>query len=370
MNFHKNYDNLNFDIIEEYVSKVVLPNENDIVLDPFKNSLILFGCGIYGEIICDYFENNGFVVDYFCDNDTKKHGTFIKNKLVISPNELKKYSEKSVVISSRHNVQEISLQLSELNIIAISFDQYFVKKYIDRFKSVFNNYLYDDKSKYVYINLILSLITGDKKYCGDVMEGEAFYALPEFTNNGKETFVDAGAYVGDTLEQFIWKNIGSFSKIYAFEPGEKQFNAMVIRVERLCKEWGLSENQFDLVKSGLGEMDLEASYSYDENSLLGCNFISTRVGNNYVKVCTLDNYIVDGVITFIKADIEGSELAMIKGAERLILSNKPKLAISIYHRPEDMFEIAEYIHSLVPEYKMAIRHHAPNMVDTVLYCWI
>ena len=50
-----------------------------------------------------------------------------------------------------------------------------------------------------------------------------------------------------------------------------------------------------------------------------------------------------------------------------IQRDKPKLAICIYHKPEDMTEIPLYIKSLVPEYKLYIRHHSNRYGETVLY---
>lgn len=69
-------------------------------------------------------------------------------------------------------------------------------------------------------------------------------------------------------------------------------------------------------------------------------------------------------------DIEGSELPALEGAKQTILRNKPKLAISIYHSDEDMLRIVEYIHELVPEYKLYIRAHTMGIAETVLYAVI
>jgi hypothetical protein len=77
-------------------------------------------------------------------------------------------------------------------------------------------------------------------------------------------------------------------------------------------------------------------------------------------------------VTFIKADIEGAEMEMLKGAKETILKNKPKLAICIYHSDEDMLQIAEWIHNIVPEYKLYVRMHGkyPAGYETVLYAHI
>lgn len=69
----------------------------------------------------------------------------------------------------------------------------------------------------------------------------------------------------------------------------------------------------------------------------------------------------------IKMDIEGSELRALEGAKQLIQKYKPRLAICIYHRPEDVTDILQYIRTLVPEYKLYIRHHAINQCETVVY---
>jgi hypothetical protein len=64
------------------------------------------------------------------------------------------------------------------------------------------------------------------------------------------------------------------------------------------------------------------------------------------------------------------ELEMLRGAKNIIQNETPKLAISIYHSAYDFFQIPEYIHSLVPQYKMWVRNHDSDLQDTILYCKI
>lgn len=104
---------------------------------------------------------------------------------------------------------------------------------------------------------------------------------------------------------------------------------------------------------------------------IGGSFVKNEYsdGNSECEICSIDNTINEAV-NFIKADVEGYELKMLQGAKEHIKKYKPKLAISIYHSPYDLFEIAEYIKTLVPEYKFKIRHHSTCFYDTVLYCYI
>jgi hypothetical protein len=75
---------------------------------------------------------------------------------------------------------------------------------------------------------------------------------------------------------------------------------------------------------------------------------------------------------FIKMDIEGSEPEALKGSANTITARKPKLAICLYHRIEDFWEIPLYLHDLVPWYKLFVRHHTSifDLTETVLYAMV
>ena len=72
-------------------------------------------------------------------------------------------------------------------------------------------------------------------------------------------------------------------------------------------------------------------------------------------------------VTFIKMDIEGSEYQAILGAEKMITSHKPKLAISVYHKPEDIWQLPLLIYRFNHEYKFYLRHYSFGNNETVLY---
>lgn len=175
-----------------------------------------------------------------------------------------------------------------------------------------------------------------------------------------EVFIDGGGYTGDTVQQFIdtaKKEKAKFKRIVVFEPDET--NCALIR-----KFFGKRED-VTIIQKGLSDKEKTLSF---EGSGVGFRE-AVRGSDNVVQVPVIN---IDAVpecadATWIKMDIEGSEMDALHGAREVILRNKPKLTISIYHSDEDMIRIAEYVHELVPEYKLYIRHHSQSRSETVLY---
>lgn len=86
-----------------------------------------------------------------------------------------------------------------------------------------------------------------------------------------------------------------------------------------------------------------------------------------IPVCALDDVCNDRDITFIKMDIEGSERQALLGSRKTIERCKPKLAISIYHKSEDIWELPDLILQMNRDYTFYLRHYSLASEDTVLY---
>lgn len=84
----------------------------------------------------------------------------------------------------------------------------------------------------------------------------------------------------------------------------------------------------------------------------------------------IDSIAKEDRVTYIKMDIEGSELKALEGAKKTIQRNRPKLAVCLYHKFEDIVELPAYILELVPEYKFYIRHYCSDVCETVLYATV
>ena len=90
-------------------------------------------------------------------------------------------------------------------------------------------------------------------------------------------------------------------------------------------------------------------------------------GLDEVYIESIDNILQGEKATFIKMDVEGAELDSLKGAEKTIQQYKPKLAIAIYHKPEDILEIPQFILSCREDYKLYIRHYTSCNYETIPY---
>ena len=98
----------------------------------------------------------------------------------------------------------------------------------------------------------------------------------------------------------------------------------------------------------------------------GASYIGETDASYEIRVTAMDEVIRERV-TFIKLDIEGSEYQAICGAERLIKTHNPKLAISVYHKPEDIWKLPKLLLSYNRNYSFYLRHYSLAASETVLY---
>ena len=333
-----------------------------------EEGLSLFGAGEFGYRCARYLIDNNYKINCFIDNNINKQSKEIYGIKIVSKNDILSKNSKVVLISTTKYINEIINENKDNYKYIISFEKYFITKYFNSFISVYD-YLYDDKSKEIFESLLYYKYNGYIEKLVNIFEKDHYFAINEFLSDDKrQIFLDLGAYVGDTVEKFIEHSEGIFDKIYAFEPGDKQFSAMNIRVSRLMKEWAIDSNS--IILENLGISDTTKEVFFDE----ACDILSSNITNNEtgikIKVVSVDEYLNGRPITFLKSDIEGEELNMLKGASETIKKYKPKMAISIYHKPDDFFNIPQFIKSLVPEYKFYLRHHSITFAETVLYCCI
>ncbi len=172
--------------------------------------------------------------------------------------------------------------------------------------------------------------------------------------------MDAGALNLETSLRFMEacrdSHVQNY-RIHAFEPD----GASCERCREILKN--MPDAAITLYHAGLWSED--TTLYFEENGNAASRITKEKTGTS-IKTAALDHCIA-GPVTFIKMDIEGAELEALKGSREIIQRYRPRLAISAYHKKEDLVELPLYIKELVPEYKLYIRHYSNAGVETVLY---
>jgi FkbM family methyltransferase len=149
-------------------------------------------------------------------------------------------------------------------------------------------------------------------------------------------------------------DVGTAEGLLALDVAEKCASITLVEpnpyfVAALKASFEPHKHKTTIIESAIGEQKGETTFAPD--SLTG-SISGQSTEAVTVKVDTLDNLIsADKPVTYLKADIEGFEEAMLLGAKRIISTNKPKIAITSYHGPNNPKRIIEIVKSYVPEYK-------------------
>ena len=225
----------------------------------------------------------------------------------------------------------------------------FTMKHLPELYSVYEM-LGSDESKKVFCAAIKGRLTG--KMSDYRFAPEPQYFLESFTPSAGDIAIDGGAYDGATAIAFA--KCGA--KVFAFEMDAKNYRNCVARLGK----------DYDITLENLGLSDKKGEENYSSLDM-GSHKISG--GNLTAKFIDLDTYVARKNlprVDYIKLDIEGAELDMLRGAVKTITRCKPKMAVSAYHKPEDLFTLATYIKSLRADYNFEFRHYRIDCTDYVL----
>lgn len=343
--------------------------------ETLKNkNVIAFGVGqFFSDTHNRLFEKVD--IKYVCDNDRAKWGKEFFGKVCISPSELKTI-EDVFVITVMDDGREVEKQLKEMEvesmpITELHFSAYekgidctWLKKALPLIEKAIEC-LDDDKSKEIFTKVFLNKIYLSKyaERYSDFAEGGDYFYNEFWKLSDKEYFVDGGAYVGDTIAEFAQATDGKFEKIYSFEYENKNYYELSNNVEQKYPQWA---EKIELYPYGIWNCKEDGWCNYFGESD-GTQLVSQDCGVK-CQLDKLDSVLEGKTVTTLKLDIEGAEMQGLEGAKNILATQKPKLAICLYHRPEDLWEVPLKIREINPNYKMIIKHHKETCyTDTILY---
>lgn len=356
-----------------------LPNKAEEFLSIQKNNedvpVLLYGGGEGSKWFLKFMKRYGIRIE--CVIDRNKMTRIEDGIPVVLPGEaFEVYDKAIVVIAAMAHKSEIEkiIRQEKPDFIVVSFDPTLEvlqnKKYVERREYYLHHEkeLYeletlfsDQKSKEVLSDIIRGALTSDVEcYKHSASSSQYFPTAVRESLTSRERFVDVGAFTGDSIREFIEVVENKFDKVYAFEPDA----ANIAEAYR-----SINDERVIFYRYGVGR---ENGVSYFLNEEMEPNeavcVTQEKTDKAFaVEVVRLDDIIKD-CVTYIKMDIEGMEMDALIGSRELICSYKPKLAISVYHKMEDIIEIPYYIRNLSLGYKLYLRHYWDcNGTDTILF---
>ena len=293
---------------------------------------LIYGAGVAGHYLAGRFKNFGVIIDAFIDPDESKgpvdEQTGIK---VITEKDLAEnkalYDGKTLVIS------------------------YPVKPVADEIRK----------------RLINDIGISENNIIGGIFDwrnnqGQYF---DYFEARENEVFVDCGCFDGATCYNFAgWCGSKGFDHIYSFEADPKNY----ARAKEILAPLG----KCDLYPYGTADVNKKvyfAADAFETSCIISKEEAEKRnfEGVEEIEVRALDDVLAGKKITYIKMDIEGAEYEALQGARKLIMENRPRMAISVYHKFEDFVTLANLVLGMHPDYRIAFRHYGYDDLETVMY---
>lgn len=239
------------------------------------------------------------------------------------------------------------------------FDKAFYLDHIDeitRARALFA----DDFSVSVYDQILEYKLTGRPEPLFDCVSDkeEVFSSLLSLQKPGeKPSYLDLGAYTGDTIQEFLQAVDGEYASITAFEPDERTFRKLQKNTEGLS---GVTlYHGAALSETGT----LEMTVSRGRGTRAG----ATGIGNAPLKgaaaagkTMQIPCYKIDDLSlspSYVKMDVEGAEKEALTGMKETLLRCRPSLNIALYHRSEDIFELPLLLHEWLPDHRFYLRRH-------------
>ena len=289
------------------------------------DKLFLYPAGNFAPFLAKVLMSYGVEIGGFIDSNIDKQGTTFLNRPVISLEQFKSdYKNDKVLIASYGFMAEIIDDIVQAN--QLGGTDGIIPNHIERLN-------------------------------------EMQYFGPAFlTPKHNEIYLGVGCWNGGTMQEFIkfCKQAGhGYKKIIGIESSK----SCIPIIEKDMLGYDNVEILPYAAHSKEGTMDLYLS-KHGMNVTASENMSDWQVER--IRTRRIDD-IVNDKVTFLTMDVEGGEYDALLGAANTIKENRPRLAISIYHKECDIIEIPWFIHNLVPDYRFYIRHHAMHPWETILY---
>ncbi len=341
------------------------------------NPLVVYGLGATGQRIVDRLIELGVKIAYIIDKN--KYGNDYKNIPIVSLAQAEQQVNNNSNCLIALNNHYIDLREIYKSVQACQFNQIFTLQQIQQIAKdieiahgywldldfnydvhtndieAFKALLTDSKSLEIANQIIRFRTLGQiEDYPAPSLDDEyAPFDIPRYKN--PLAVIDCGAYDGIAIEKLIHAGY-EVNRFAAFEPDQQNFANLI------NKPFNVSES----ICLPLGVWSSNTQLRFSSHANMGSSLNAN--GDTVIQCVRADDVLQDFAPNLIKFDVEGAEVEAIRGLEKTIHQYQPNLAISVYHKPSHLFEIALLIDAWDLDYQFYLRVHEHNTFGTVLYC--
>jgi FkbM family methyltransferase len=208
---------------------------------------------------------------------------------------------------------------------------------------------------------IMNYITGlDYSELHRFIEKQEHQYLDYISLSEEDVVIEGGVFDGLTTAQFA-ERVGKGGKVYGFDPLGTKFTN-----ERI------SLSNVEIIPLALSGGGKGSVYFMEEDNFPGASFVIEASADKarLVEAISIDEFVFERRLSrmdYIKLDVEGYELEVLKGAELSIRRFRPWLAVALYHKLEHFFEIPIYLNSILDNYQFKLGKYGPGWTETILY---
>lgn len=195
--------------------------------------------------------------------------------------------------------------------------------------------MHDECSLHHYMSFVWWKCTGREVIYSEypILSKRKYFASPIMPNLGiQESYLDCGSHYGDTIKQFLDTVHGKYKSIMAFEPDR---NSLEIAKKRFQEE--------KIIWDSRGVFNKSTQVQFQS----GMGFASKLNDSGQQKIETVSIDELNISPSIIKIHVEGAEYAVLEGAYRTIVKNRPIIMVFADHSIDGLYKIP----SLVTRYE-------------------
>lgn len=308
----------------------------------------------------------------FIDTPINQPHIISNSERVFSLDELNElYPKINVVVGHGHyekaNIMRSHFFVNEVYIIPNPYLQYkgpslqYVNENADKIDYI-KNQLADERSRYILEKYIAASTTNDIRHLleSDICV-EGVFGFEELNISATETYVDIGAWEGDTIDLFLSRTKNHYTHIYGVEPAPRTF-------EKLKSKF-FERPDISLLQCGLGAQEGELYLSAEDSQSTYLSQFEIN-GSRKVPVTTMDCLFSDTSVSLVKIFVPFMFFDILKGGKNTIKQSRPRLII--YVSCDDKFSLydtVQWIANLNMNYNLALRFDFPMPIRLILYAY-